>query len=278
MGNLILCAGKRTEQPFVFSGSRIEIYTIEEMCYYIYNYIDTLTEESFDIALAEWLKEQELFEVSKKMRHLIVNHNSLKDKAVTLLCACDYYKEEEIRDLLLLMNQLENMSFFERCMRKCGKLFEENKYKEAEAFLSELLGAEYGGQFTVEEYGDFMHNLAVIHIHTASYAEAAKEFLAAYGRNHKEETLKQYLTALLLSGQKKHYQTEAVRLEAEKELLCKIEQELEQNRTEAGQLPEYAQLQRLFEMKNQGQMSQVYEGVRVMIEKWKQEYIEETVG
>lgn len=279
MGSLILCTGKRAEVPFVFPGSHRELYTIEELCYFIYNHIDTMTDDMFDRSLVQWLGgQEELREVSWKMERLIDHHNSLKDKVITLLCACDYYREKEIRDLLLVMNQLEAMSFPERCRQKGIRLLEKGRYKEAESFFQKLLKPEAAKQFTPEEYGDILHNLAVVHIHTASYGEAAKEFKASYERNHRRETLRQYLTALKLSEQKSLYEKELVRLEVDKELEQEVSTALEQKGREAKRLPEYVRLQIISDRKRQGQVSGYYESVGAMIEKWKQEYKEEASG
>lgn len=279
MGNLISCVGNAADEPFVFTDSHIELYTIEEICYYIYNYIDTMTDDAFDHSLTEWLRGQKgLEEVSGKMERLIDNHNSLKDKVVTLLCACDYYKEKEIRDLIDVMDQLENMSLFERCRQKGNQFLKNGKYKEAEGFLLGVLKSETAKQFTTEECGDILHNLAVIHVHTASYAEAAKEFRDAYERNHNKETLKQYLIALKLSEQKLLYQKELIQLQVEEILEQEVCAELKEKMKEAELLPEYSQLQRLSVMKQQGQVSNYYEAAEAMIEKWKQDYKEEAVG
>ena len=33
MGSLILCVGKKADRAFIFPESRMELYTIEEICY-----------------------------------------------------------------------------------------------------------------------------------------------------------------------------------------------------------------------------------------------------
>ena len=279
MGSLILCVGEKAKRAFQFPGSRVELYTIEEICYYIFNYIDTMTLEDFDESLEEWLKEQKgLGELSAKIGRLLRNHNSLKDIVVTLLCGCDYYKESEIRDLILIIDQLENMSFYEKCRQKCNRFLKNAKYKEAEGFLLQVLKSEMAKGLSVIEYGDLLHNLAVVHIHTASYTEAAKEFREAYERNNREETLKQYLLALKLSAQKTLYEKEVLRLGVSAELEESISKELEQIRKEAETSFEYEQLQRITILKDKGQISRYYEAVEDMLEKWKQEYKEAVLG
>ncbi len=279
MSSLILCVGKSGDKGFVFPGSSIELYSIEEICYYIWNYIDTMNRSDFDESLVEWLRKQpELEKTAVKIERLIHNQNSLKDIVVTLLCVCDYYKEQEIRELIAVIDQLESMSYYEKCRQKCNRFLENAKYKEAERFVMEVLKSETAKELSEEEYGNLLHNLAVIHIHTASYTEAAKEFRDAYERNHNEETLKQYLTALQLSEQKVLYEKELLRLEVEEAVADSVIISLEQIMKEAEDTFEYGQLQRIAAMRSKGQISKYYDAVTNMIEKWKQEYTEEAVG
>lgn len=279
MGSLILCVGKKAEKAFVFPESQMELYTIEEVCYYIFHYIDTMEKEDFDERLVEWLRKQaELGETADKIERLICNKNSLKDIVVTLLCACDYYKEAEVRSLIHVIDQLEGMSFYDKCRQKCNRFLRNAKYKEAERFLYDILKTEAAKKLSKEEYGNLLHNLAVVHIHTASYSEAAKELKEAFERNHREETLRQYLMALQLSGQNELYEKERVRLKIPNELTDNVREALEQNMKEAEHSIEYEKLQKIAVMRSEGQMSNYYDAVVNTIEKWKQEYKEENIG
>ena len=44
MGKLILCSGKSTNRPYVLSIIGYRAYSIEELCYYIYNNIYSIDE------------------------------------------------------------------------------------------------------------------------------------------------------------------------------------------------------------------------------------------
>ncbi len=275
MGNLILCTGKKASYPFVFKETDIEVYTLEEMCYYIYNHIEAMTDELFDDKLLKWLEEQEqMQQISRKLERLIGRKNSLKDKVVTLLCSCDYYKEEEIRKLIKTMDYLENMPVLERYKRKGIYLLKQGRYKEAEKIFLEILKSKEAKQFTPEEYGNLLHNLAVTHTHTASCAEAAIEFKEAYGRNQNSASLKQYLLALKLSEQEELYQKEISQLEEKEQLEQEIQAEIEKIIKEAEQLSEYVHIRQLVEMKKSGKVSAYYEALNTILEKWKQEYKE----
>ena len=93
----ILCQGDLAKEPYIIPISEVPVYSLEELCYYMYHNIYTVTEDFFDENLVHWLKGQvHLRTLAMKMEKLIRKHHNIKDLVVTLLCACDYYKKEEI--------------------------------------------------------------------------------------------------------------------------------------------------------------------------------------
>ncbi len=78
-------------------------------------------------------------------------------------------------------------------------------------------------QFSTEEYGDLLHNQAIALFHVSSFREAANGFKEAYARNHSEQSLQQYLYALLINGQEGQFEQEG-------SSFGKTEEELEQLR------------------------------------------------
>ena len=92
MGKFILCTGKLAEEPLHFPLTNCDVYSIEELCYYLYENIYTIMEETFNRKMVVWLKEQlEMPEMADKLEQMIENKNSMTDIVVSLLCCSDYY-------------------------------------------------------------------------------------------------------------------------------------------------------------------------------------------
>ena len=66
MSSLILCKSRGAKTPYVFNVTDTKIYTIEELCYYIYNNIYILTEKVFDEKLILSEEEQEMKQAKAK--------------------------------------------------------------------------------------------------------------------------------------------------------------------------------------------------------------------
>lgn len=209
----ILCKGDQAKKPYTIPMSEVPVYSLEELCYYIYNHIYNVTEECFNEKLVVWLsKEIGLENLAKKVQVLIRNKHDLKDLVVTLLCSCDYYKENEIKQLVKVMEQIQNLPEEMKNKRKADNHLLAGKYGRSLQEYRALLYGDMAERFSTEEYGNILHNQAVALLHVSSFREAAKGFKEAYVRNHKEESLTQYLYALLLDGQESLFEKEAVSL------------------------------------------------------------------
>ena len=54
----ILCEGKAAVKPYKMPVTGQRVYSLEELCYYIYNNIYTISEDLFQESLAEWLRDE----------------------------------------------------------------------------------------------------------------------------------------------------------------------------------------------------------------------------
>ena len=108
MGKLIQCSSKLAKEPYHFPLTKTNVYSLEEVCYYIRHNIYMMQEEIFDRDFAHWVnRELGLGETADKLEKLISEHHNLKDIVVTICCSCDYYEEDEIRELIQIMDDLE---------------------------------------------------------------------------------------------------------------------------------------------------------------------------
>ncbi len=264
MGRLILCFGEKAEKPWYIKETDTKLYSIEELCYYIYNNVYIISQAFFTLELANWIeKELGLWETAGKLKGLILGRNSCKDMVVTVLCSTDYYLEEEIKELLQVMDALSHMSEGQRKKYKADLWL--RKGRPAMAFMEyrKLLESQSDG-LTPEETGDVLHNLGIACLYTGGLPEAAQYFLEAYGRNEKEESLKAYVEVCQMA----HIEVGQVSLEEKKKLLA----DLERSKKEYLQTEDYQKFWKAVEKKHKGQPGIYYEEIDRLLNEWKQEY------
>lgn len=114
------------------------------------------------------------------------------------LCGCDYYKEEEIRKLIAVMDGIANLPLHKRKKIKADNFLRAGMYGKSLLEYRKLLQGGLAMNFTAGEYGDILHNQGIAHFYTSSFARAEKDFKEAYARNGSRDTLRHYLYCLLL--------------------------------------------------------------------------------
>lgn len=267
MGRLILCCGEQAEHPWYVKESDTKLYSMEELCYYIYNNIYIISRSFFNLGLVDWIGEElKLPVAARKLRELVINYNSPKDMVVTVLCSTDYYTEWEIKELIQIMDELSHKSEAQREKYKADLWLRKGRFSLAAKEYKKLLGGRKGG-LTAEEMGDIFHNLGIACLHIGTMEEAAGHFWEAYERNHRRESLKAYVGACQIAG------IEAAQLSAEDEeetegLLADVERSAKEYR----QTQEYKRFQRAVEKRLAGQSKAYEEEIGKLLKEWKQEY------
>lgn len=278
MGKLILCAGKVAKEPYYFKLTKTPVYTIEELCYYIYHNLETVSEELFNQELIVFIREElGLKERADFLEELLRKKAGIKDLVVSILCSCDLYDKKEINHLLAEIDILFRLTPVQRKKRQADFCILHHKYKEAMKEYMEILNSRELTELTSEEYGDILHNIGVLEAKTGAFSVAADKFREAYERNHKEKSLKQYLYALKCNNQEALFEREVKILVDNRELLKQIEEELYHAWDASEYTGFYAEVERLSELKERGKLTEFYERLNELIMQLKIEYRKDSI-
>ena len=273
MSSLILCNTVKAENPFYFELTGTNIYTIEELCYYIYNNIYIITEEIFDDDLVFWLREElEMVELSEKISDMLLHKNSLKDIVVTIFCSADYYIEKEIKALIEIMDSLEGMPILLRRKMKADNYM---KYKNFSLALKEyesILKSPKINELDSKDHGNIIHNLGIVRMNVSSFSAAAECFKDAYAKNNNKESLIHYLCALKLDKRDEEYEDALLNYNVKNDTIIDIEERFLRLGREAKSSPKYIMVDRLINLKHEGRVNEYYEAIDKMIGDWKLDY------
>lgn len=268
-----MCAGKIAEKPFYFGAARVPIYSMEELCYYIYHNVETISDELFDQELVVFMKEEmELKERGSFIESLLQRKASVKDLIVSIFCSTDYYDQEEIKQLLAKIDQLYAFSPAQRRKLRADNCMKREMYKEAMKEYRYLLTTPEGQGLTQEEYGDILHNIAFMEVRVGAFSSAAEKYREAYERNGREESLKQYLYALKLGKQEVMFEREMKRMVGNRALYDEMEKELYHVAETQEISYSYHIIQKLLELKETGKLTEYYELLDEMLSTLKEEY------
>jgi hypothetical protein len=271
MGKLILCSGAKATKPYTFTRNGIRIYSMEELCYYLYQHVHLIDETMLSDELFHFIgRELMLPERASKLLTLKKQKADLKTLVTVIMCSTDYYTEHEIKSLLKVLDEVTGMPIIKRNIIKAGYYLKEEQYQQAVNEYVQIIHSPEAIELTPEEYGDVFHNLAVAKVHITGLKEASKLFAQAYERNHKEETLKQYLYTLWLINKEEKYPEKIEAYQVSEGLDQEISAYLSEMEQESENTSSMQSIERLSELRTLGKMNEFYRQVNEIIDTWKE--------
>ena len=278
MGKLIQCSSPLALTPYHFRLTDTNVYSMEEVCYYIWHNIYMIQEEVFDREFVMWIeKELHMEETSHKLACLIQDHKNLKDIVVTICCSCDYYDEEEINALIRLMDEIEQMPAYARKKHKGDTYLACHSYEKALEEYEKVFESDEVLHAEKEAYGSILHNMGVAYSNLAEFRKAAEYFLKAYEQNKKDASLSQGLFALRLSKDVEGYKKALVDFDVSPEKQLQWEKEYTQVISQSSQCREALKIEKLRNVMKSGNVAEYYDKVHKYVLDWKNEYRKQIV-
>lgn len=272
MGRMILCTGVCAKTPYCFEISETKVYSIEELVFYLYQNLYGIQEEALDESLAGWIRsELRLAETADKLSALIQKKASIKEKAMLLFRSCHYYSEDEIAYAKGILEDIAHLPPFGRLKLRAENSLRYHNYVRAAYLYENLLKRPEAAKLAPNEYGEILHNQALAHIYTMSVAEAAEEFKEAYECCQREESLQQYLYALLISGNEESFQKAAETFQLGQEKQQEIRKTVDEAFLQSKKTADAWQLKQAERLRESGKAEEYYEAVQKLLDRWKRD-------
>lgn len=273
MGKLIQCSSPVAKTPYHFRLTKTNVYSIEEVCYYIRHNIYMMQEEVFDREFALWLRNELGMETTAdKLEHLIVDHHNIKDIVVTICCSCDYYEEEEINELIRIMDEIDKLPMYERRKRKGDNYLRCRSYEKALEEYDKIFESDEILQADPKVYGDLFHNMGVAYVNMGEFYQGSEYFLKGYEKNGREESLAQCLYALRLCKDEEKAGKLIKDLDISEEQQELWEMNYQRAMENSALSRSSKQIEKLRELVKSGSVEEYYDKVHSYIIKWKNEY------
>lgn len=273
MGKFILCTGMPAKEPYYFPLTGTNVYSIEELGYYLYQNIYTIQMEDFCEKLFSWIQyDLNMEEFADKCREIREKSDDIKDIVVSILCATDYFTKLELEGLIKIIDRINGLSAIEKKKIKADNFLKYGDYENAIAEYEAIVASKESEEFPAETFGNILHNLAVAHVQVKAFERAKEEFKRAYELNHNEETRKELFFLLKLEKQEKEFLKEILNYNLSPEEVQAYLTELEGVLQEAELTAEYKKILHLPKLKEAGKVGEYYYAIDTMIFKWKQKY------
>lgn len=190
MAKIILCETQMAKEPFVFSNTRVEVFSYEELCYYIYNNQILVTMDSIDGTLLSWLRTQvALPQLAQELTELMEKESPLEDYLIKILMHKNFYSVDEIREFMSQYDSVRLLRPFEREKLIADGYLRYRRYTKAISIYRQLLEEES----TISDQhflGNVYHNLGMALANNLQLSEASFCFLKAFTMNENELSLR----------------------------------------------------------------------------------------
>lgn len=195
MSGYILCQVKKAEKPFYIENISTNIYSIEELCYYLYNNLYLVDSTLISSKLCTWLEEElDLPKLAAKLKPYIGREAGLEDVLYPVFKEINYLTYEELKTLNGRIETRNQEPEEVREKQKGDALMENRMYVNAIRVYQKLLEKK-DGELQGEMRERIFHNQGCAYSYLFQMDKALECFWNAWKENKSEEALKVYLLA-----------------------------------------------------------------------------------
>lgn len=195
MSGYILCQVKKAEKPFYIENISTNIYSIEELCYYLYNNLYLVDGSVINDKLCTWLEEElDLPKLAAKLKPFTGKDAGLEEVLYPIFKEINYLAYEELKTLNGRIETRNRETPELREKRKGDALMENRMYVNAIRVYQNLLEKE-SGEITGEMRERILHNQGCAYSYLFQMDKALDCFWKAWKETGSEKALKSYLLA-----------------------------------------------------------------------------------
>ncbi|MBQ6843888.1 MAG: hypothetical protein IJO60_04520 [Agathobacter sp.] len=273
MGELLLCKEPIAAMPYYIEGISWNVYSLEELCYYVENNTYLLEKDFMTEELCTWIgKEVNNFILAEKLRDIMRSSGKLSEFVHELLEACGYCPKDTIQEIVTILQDMEEKSDFECNKMRADRLLEREKYLSSIYEYKSLLDANDAGEQSKELLGSIWHNLGTAYARMFLFAEAIHCYEMAYKLNNNIESLKQCIMACHCHYDEAGFAEAMEKYQPDAELVQEIKAEMDKAYTSQALENFNDKFGSTVALKALGRRSDYQKEIGNMIFQWKEEY------
>lgn len=143
MSYVIFCKGQRAVKPYVIEDLKLRIYSMEELCFYIYSNVSLCDRELVKPELAAWIEHQcGLPDLSGSIRVILEKDPRAERIAAQIFAYTDYLTRQERDAVCEKIRKYSLLGLNERRKMRGDYFYLDGKYQEAIKDYEEMLVQE----------------------------------------------------------------------------------------------------------------------------------------
>ncbi len=220
-----LCTVPQASKPYYIENISSNIWSIEELCYYLYENICLIDSTICNEALCDWIRDELGL---KKLYRTLYTHLEAQDGIVYFVIPIfreiGYLSPAALREFQEQLGRLEVQPEDNRRKLKGDYLVRCGMYSEAIRQYRQILRHQNPGALGAGFYSGIWNNLGAALARSYRFEEAASCFLEAWKLSHTKEMLRKYVSVLPLYLDDETYQSRLQDLGADPALIRRIQE------------------------------------------------------
>ncbi|SEF95828.1 hypothetical protein SAMN04487934_105155 [Eubacterium ruminantium] len=279
MSKLIVCTTEKASVPFTFLNTKVEIYTYEELCFYIYNNTVLISKSSLSEKLFDWLRnELKMPALADRLTGMVNKTAYAQELLVEILNAGNYYTAEEVRIYSEAWQKYKKLSPVQRLKLKADGYLGYRRYLRAANIYDDIIDMADEVESKIF-LGNVYHNRAVAAASNFDTDLAKGYFLKAYELNGNEESRKGYFFVVATTSDTETLRQEIHRQDVpdEEEYFEDIMMEIGDAKDDVREMTIFAMLQRAVYNKMNKDMNDYDKRMDIILTELKDNFREESM-
>lgn len=200
MGLVSICKYKRTKTPFFAEQAGINLYSLEELSYFLYHNICLADRQMFDERLCKWLAEEVgCPELAHRIRNGLSAGINFQNLVLSVVGAADMFDNQQMTELGERLKGLSGLQEQERLKMRADELLNNRNEWAAMEEYRHILRMHQNNRLGMSFYAAVWNNLGVCYARQFLFSEAAECFETSCEYCQDEETERQAKLARTLA-------------------------------------------------------------------------------
>jgi len=225
MSGYHLCQVKKARHPYYIESISTNIFTIEELCFYLKENIYLIDQTIVNEQLLDWIRDElGLLRLYRKLYEQLEKNESIGNFILPIFKEIGYLSHEEFRELQERIREIEIQPGDLRRKLKADYLVSYKMYNNALHEYYQIMKERNPGKMGIQFYAAVLSNMACAYAHLFLFEEAADCLWKSYETVRSNETYRRYLAVLPMFLTKEEYEKRLEELKVPKAQREKIEE------------------------------------------------------
>lgn len=220
-----LCLLEQAKKPYFIENIRTGIFSLEELCFYLYHNVWLIDETIMNEGLCDWLRDElGLVRLYRQLYEQLEKKDGVAFFVLPIFREAGYLNGQQMRAYQEQLAKLEIQSEDMKQKMRGDYLVKEGMFSRAIREYEQILRRKNPGKLGVQFYAGIWNNLGAAYAGLFQFRQAADCFLESYQLMQTKEAFRKYVSTLPLFLDETAYRKRLEGLQADFGLVSRIQE------------------------------------------------------